>query len=111
MNAIHLPLIIPEWEGEGGEEGEEGEGCTDLRVHLYQVEEDNVLALHLDGLVEWELRFGLDHLVEELGAHGAEVLLPQVVLGDRKHTLLFINRTILAVRAPCSSHRDQKEPL
>ena len=53
---------------------------ADLRVHLYQVKEDHVLALHLDGFVERELRFGFDHLEEQLGTHGAEVLFPQVVL-------------------------------
>lgn len=53
---------------------------THLGVHLDKVEEDHVFALHLDGFVEGKLCLGLDHLIEQLSAHGGEVFFPQVIL-------------------------------
>lgn len=38
-------------------------GMADLRVHLNQVEKDDVFTLNFDGFVKRIFRFGFDHLV------------------------------------------------
>lgn len=51
-----------------------------LRVHLDEIEKDHIFSFNFDGFMERILCFRLDHLVQKLGTHGAEIFFPQIIL-------------------------------
>ena len=53
---------------------------TDLRVVLYEEEEDDVLSLVLNGQVQGEVAVGLEHVVEQRSTQVSKVPRVEVVL-------------------------------
>lgn len=63
---------------------------ADLRVHLNQVEKDDIFPLNFNGFVKRILCFGFDHLVQKLRTHGAEIFFPQVILLQEHATIIKV---------------------
>lgn len=85
VDSVHLPVYSMAHKGNDG-----GRHAFHLRVHLNQVEEDDIFPLNFNGFVKRILCFRFDHLVQKLRAHGAEILFPQVVLLQEHETIIKV---------------------
>lgn len=59
----------------------QAENVSHLAVVFYQIQEYDVLALVLDGQVQWVLRLVFEHLVQKLSVHVSKAGCVQLILG------------------------------